>query len=390
MQQRVNEATIDVLIPVFNGAAWIEASIDSIRQQTHRALRMHVVDDGSDDATPTILGRLAALDPRLEVHTKTNGGIVEALNHGLSFCTSEWLARHDADDLASPHRLATQLAYLLAHDDCVAVGATARHIDAAGLPLGTFTRLRPPAQADAGWFPAKEPYLMHPFLLARRADVVAAGAYRDVPYAEDSDLYWRLRERGRLHNLDDVLGDYRVHDHSLSSTSIVNGRLMSVGSQLAALSARRRMAHAPDLAFDRARVVRLRACRGTRAMVDAASADLAPAERHAFALAVAAKLLELTSYQPYELDPDDCAFVRDAVRLHATAIAAANRRALGGQLSRASVRLFAAGRKRDAMRLLSWRTAPQFALRYAIRAGLPDSLRHRLHAAIGPTERASS
>jgi glycosyltransferase involved in cell wall biosynthesis len=372
-------AAIDVLIPVYNGATWLRRSIDSIRRQTHVDLCIHVVDDGSTDATPAILATLAASDGRIRIHRKSNGGIVDALNHGLRHCRAEWIARHDADDVAHPQRLRRQLAYLREHPDCVAVSAMARHIDEHGSALGTVTELRPPGEADPCWIPAREPYLMHPLLMVRRSALQAVGGYRSVLHAEDSDLYWRLSALGRLHNLSEVLGDYRLHGSSVSSGSVHNGRLMSVSSQLAAVSARRRRDARPDLDFDPAWGATLRKASSLREMLDQAGARLDAAERRAFELAVAAKLLELSAYLPYEPDSADCHCVRAAWRRgRAEARSPENRRALAAQLTRTAVRLARAGRMADVRRLLPRRMWPEFALRYALLAWLPDALRARL------------
>ncbi len=375
---------IEVLIPVYNGAAWLAESLASIQRQTHTALCIHVVDDGSTDATPDILATAAARDRRIHVHRQPNGGIVAALNHGLGFCTAKWVARHDADDLAAPTRLQRQLAYLTAHPDCVAVGATARHIDAKGTARGTTTVLRPPEQADATWLPAREPYLMHPFMMARRQALQAVGGYRNVLHAEDSDLYWRLRDLGRLHNLPEVLGDYRLHDNSISSASLHNGRLMAVSSQLSALSARRRQAGQADLVFDTSHAQRLRQARTLHDMVEQAGAELTGDERRHLTMAVAAKLLELASYLPYEPDADDCRLIAKALQHvvfgNSSGVCRANQRALAGQLTRSAVRLCQASRPRDALRLLPARLWPAFALRYAVHCGVPARWRARLHA----------
>jgi hypothetical protein len=94
--------------------------------------------------------------------------------------------------------------------------------------------------------------------MVRRASVVGLGGYRYVYHSEDTDLYWRLLDHGQLHNLDSILGDYRMHSGSISGSSIVNGRIMSLGSQLAALSARRRRSRLPDSVFPKDAIVRYR------------------------------------------------------------------------------------------------------------------------------------
>jgi GT2 family glycosyltransferase len=367
-------AQVDVLIPAYNAADTIESAVASIQRQTLSDIRIHVVDDGSTDETGAILATLVAADPRLVVHTKSNGGIVDALNHGLQRCTAEFVARHDADDLADPTRLSVQIEYLTSHPDVVAVGAAVRHIGPDGQSLGTVGRLPPPELADAWALPAREPYLIHPFVTVRREALVAIGGYRHVHHAEDSDLYWRLRDRGKLHNLLEILGSYRIHPSSISGASIVNGRIQAISSQLAAISARRRSVSRADLAFSKMSLDDLKAAQGVAAMVELAAADLDDEEREWFEMAVAAKLLELAAYRPYELEPADCDFAGGAARHPLDARTIGSRENLQRQRTGTAARLASKGRFDDAIKLLSPSQYPAFAVRYLARSFLPPSI----------------
>jgi hypothetical protein len=166
---------------------------------------------------------------------------------------------------------------------------------------------------DPRWAPSREPYLMHPFFMTRRADLNAIGGYRHVFHAEDTDLYWRLLERGDLHNLCDVVGYYRMHEQSISGESIVNARIMALNSQLAALSTVRRQEHRLDIEFPTCAISEYRKAATLANMYELATKRLdSQYEFRYLRIAVAAKMLELTAYRPYELDLDDCRFIRGA------------------------------------------------------------------------------
>lgn len=368
--------SVDVLIPAYNAAATIESAVASIQRQTLAAIQIHVVDDGSTDETPAILARMAAADPRIRVHSKANGGIVHALNHGLTFCEAEFLARHDADDLAYPERLQTQVDFLRAHPDVVAVGAKARHIDQAGEPVGTVADLGSPDQSDPDHIPSREPYIIHPLLTVRRAALSRAGGYRYVVHSEDTDLYWRLSGEGRLENLPVILADYRLHDGSISGASAANGRIMAVSSQLAGLSARRRRDGRADIEFTRERLAQLKAADGMAAVVAAGAEGLDEDERTYLRRAAAAKLLELTTYRPYDLTLEDAAFVRQALADGLPGVPDERRRVLERHVKGAAARLAASGKWKIAAALLTPRLVPGFLARTAMRVGVPKGL-HR-------------
>jgi glycosyltransferase involved in cell wall biosynthesis len=300
---------IDVLVPVYNGARTIRESLASVQVQTVKDIRVVVVNDGSRDGTAEIVAALAREDPRICLINKPNSGIVETLNLGLGYCQAEFIARFDADDVSYPRRLETQLSYLRDNPDCVAVGGRVDHIDEQGRPLKGLPHPGQPDLADPCWVPAREPYLIHPFLMVRRSAITGIGGYRYVRNSEDTDLYWRLAEHGRLHNLHVSLGQYRMCTTGISGASILNGRVMATNSQRAALSAIRRRKGRSDLSFRDSNGLRYDF--GTlEEIYKGACSDLDSEERVHLSISASAKLLELTNYRPYELEYSDCVFIR--------------------------------------------------------------------------------
>jgi glycosyltransferase involved in cell wall biosynthesis len=344
------KSIVDILLPVFNGATTITEAIESLQRQTFTSFRIIVVDDGSTDRTLEILTGLAARDSRITILTQPNLGIVAALNAGLRLCQAEFVARQDADDISDPSRLAVELDYLRGHTDCIAVSGAVKHIDAQGRFLGTIQTFPQPDRADPRWAPSREPYLMHPFLMVRREDLQAIGGYRYVCYSEDTDLYWRLQERGKMKNLDTTLGQYRVHARSISSASIINGRIMALSSQLAGLSALRRRTGRPDFCFPKEAIAEYRSTQTLLKLWELGKRQLDDDEAGYLRIALAAKLLELTDYRPYEPDIDDCQFIRDAFH-EATNLSNANRKHLAHLYARGGARLLINGKFRKVIAL---------------------------------------
>ena len=353
---------IDVLIPAYNAASTLDAALASMVAQTAKDIRILVVDDGSTDETPDLLAVWAARDPRVQVLRKTNGGIVNALNHGLAQCTAELVARFDSDDIAYPQRLQMQRDFLRSHPDHVAVGCDVDHIDEHGAPITGLPRPGSPEGADPLWFPAREPYLIHPYVMLRRAALMEVGGYRPSPNSEDSDLYWRLEERGRLHNLTDRLGQYRMHASSISSASILNGRVMAVGSQLSALSAARRRSGGPDLGLAATDAAALKSAGSLAAMIEVVASRLDANERHRLRLAAGIKLLELAHYRPFEIDVEDAAFIRAALT-HSDLAVPDNRGHIRWHVTQTSARLLRKGRIREALSLAPPTLLPRIAAR---------------------------
>ena len=383
----MNIPRVDCLVPVYNGGVFLKGSLQSLLRQDYPALRIIVVNDGSTDQSSSLLRTLAAEDPRILLIEKANGGIVEALNTGLQHVDAEFVARHDADDLADPHRIGVQARFLAGRPDVSAVGGSARHIDERGSDLGTIARFDPPEFASADNAPAREPYLLHPFLMVRTDALRSAGGYRHVLHAEDSDLYWRLQERGRLVSHPALLGSYRMHPESISSSSIRSGRAMSLSSQLAALSARRRRSGRLDLTFSSADAKALRMKIHLAEMLAVYQDQLDADERSWLSLAAALKLMELADYRPYELETEDCAFLHQAWNARADALQASNRSLANKAVLGTAARLLALGRVAQARALPQVPFGPGFVAKVAVRRLVPDALYRRVRMALGRRRR---
>ena len=354
-------ARVDVLIPAYNAAATLREAIESVRAQTIEDIRIVVLNDGSTDETPAIAAEMATQDRRVVLVDTPNRGIVEARNAALRNATSEFIACLDADDIAFPSRLERELAYLAEHPECVAVGSHVEHVDESGVVLPGMTQSVDPAHADPATAPALEPYIIQSTLLARRADIEAVGGYRHVPNSEDSDLFWRLAERGALVNLTEKLGKYRVHTASVSS-SIVNGRLMAVGSQLGAMSAMRRRAGRADLTFSYDLHFAMKKATTLEGMWSLAAEQLEAEEARHLRIAAATKLMELARYRPYELDAADCAFIRAALS-YAARLSQQNRREVEWYVTVTAARLVRKGMLSEALTLTPPKNYPVAAAR---------------------------
>ncbi|MEM8624963.1 MAG: glycosyltransferase [Pseudomonadota bacterium] len=234
-------------MPVFNGDAFLDAAIQSVREQSFRDFELIAVDDGSMDRTPEILARHAAEDPRIRVHTQRNTGIVGALNAGLSLARGRYVARMDADDLCLPDRFARQVAYLDATPDAVLVGGLAETIDAAGNAIAIVSG-GPHRLTDLSRFPPRVAVSLHPLIMVRRSALEEIGGYRSgFPHAEDYDLYLRLARLGRLDNPPEVMLRYRKHDGAISQRNIAVQERSATLAEIDAMVVDRGVKDPPDL-----------------------------------------------------------------------------------------------------------------------------------------------
>ena len=89
-----------VLMPVFNSAATVAASIASMRLQTVSDWELIVVDDGSTDDSVTVVSRTS--DDRTRVLRQANSGVSAARNAGIRAARGRYIVLLDSDDLVLP------------------------------------------------------------------------------------------------------------------------------------------------------------------------------------------------------------------------------------------------------------------------------------------------
>ncbi len=209
---------ISVVIPAYNAAAFIGEAIESILQQTYRDFELIIVDDGSSDATLSIIEAYAQKDARIQVIRKPNGGVSSALNAGINAAKSDWVAIMHADDVALPQRLQRQWEATQRDPSVVIWGSDGYHLSATGERIGQF-RVGPTtvAECEALRKAGETVQAIHPTVLMKRSVVLQAGGYDSYfDGSEDIEIFDRILKYGPLVTLTEPLLNYRIHNGSLS------------------------------------------------------------------------------------------------------------------------------------------------------------------------------
>ena len=89
---------ISVVVPVYKVEIYLDKCIQSVLNQTFRDFELILVDDGSPDRCGEICDLWAEKDHRIRVIHKSNGGLSDARNAGISQAKGEWLSFVDSDD----------------------------------------------------------------------------------------------------------------------------------------------------------------------------------------------------------------------------------------------------------------------------------------------------
>nr|WP_255551239.1 glycosyltransferase [Granulicella sp. dw_53] len=226
---------------VFNGGRFLSEAVESVLSQSFDEFEFIIIDDGSDDESLALLDRYRSQDSRIRLFAQSNRGLVESLNRGCDLARGRYIARMDADDVALLDRLKVQVEFLESHPEISLVGGAVEFIDADGKALLTarhpesdFSIKRQLSDCTAFW---------HPTVLYTKDAFLFAGGYRNIPDAEDYDLWLRMADHFELANLKQVVLRYRVHPEQ---GSVLRCRKQALGTLAAKASAAARRSGACD------------------------------------------------------------------------------------------------------------------------------------------------
>lgn len=225
---------VSVIIPAYNCALFLEASLRSVQAQTYSNLDIVVIDDGSTDKTLTIAQAAAAQDARIRVFTQPNSGTpAAARNAGWRVATGEYIAFLDGDDLYHPEKIADEVRVLQAYPalDIVFCDVVQFQTDASNPANACYLRDRNfldvaaaylQTQSDDVYLCADNFYIFMStqftclctpsVLIRRRALLQEKECFPEhLTVGEDIDLWFRLARRVKIGFLNRALTYYRHH-----------------------------------------------------------------------------------------------------------------------------------------------------------------------------------
>ena len=231
--RKANEPLLSVIVPVYNSEPYLVECVNSIIHQTYHNLEIILVNDGSTDSSPSLCEALAAMDERIRVIHRENGGISVARNTGLDEASGQVITFVDNDDVLHPSMYATLYSAMRTHDADIASCAFSSFKNGQ-MPLFNLTR-KPSGIVESGqeygrslicrddpsevviW---KKLYARH--LFTEKKNRFPAGRYyEDNIFTLDIALEARI-----VVHLADTLYAHRVHERSAWTLYAKNDALM--------------------------------------------------------------------------------------------------------------------------------------------------------------------
>lgn len=221
--------TISVVIPVFNGAEFLSAAIDSVLHQTIQPTEIVVVDDGSTDRTVDICKKYGS---RVSYFYQEHRGEFAARNMGLRQSRSEFIAFLDADDVWLPHALSALIQPFLQNKDLM-------------LSVGQSQMI---IREGRGWRNDQKPYIgvhLSATMISRKVFELVGLFNENFRSAGDTDFIFRVRENQLLiQYVNQTVVYYRRHENNVTLCEATSREGLLLACRF---SIERRRAQGPDI-----------------------------------------------------------------------------------------------------------------------------------------------
>jgi glycosyltransferase involved in cell wall biosynthesis len=205
---------VSVVLVTHNRARWVGRAIASVLAQTHPAVELLVVDDGSEDETAEVVSRFGG---RLRLLSQPRAGAYAARNLALRHATGELVAFIDSDDAWHPARLESQLP-LMARPSVGLVFGDAVLAPTRRSPPRTCFEVTPPRRGRVLEHFAWGNFVPTSTVVVRRSCLEEVGGFPTSHDVSGDYLTWfRIAQRYELDYVTRPVAEYTVHDGGISS-----------------------------------------------------------------------------------------------------------------------------------------------------------------------------
>jgi glycosyltransferase involved in cell wall biosynthesis len=222
-----NTPWLTVIMPVYRGERWIEATLTSLADQADAGIEVLIIDSSPDAATAEIARRFSdRLSMQIQEHSPLQSWQSKT-NHAATLAKADHICWLHQDDLWLPGRAAAIRDWITQAPEAALHLATSAIIDGAGRQLGLW---RCPFKEEGEIEPALfvERLLVQNFIAApapvyrKDAWLACGGLDEDLWYTGDWDVWLKLAAQGPVHHHAQVTTAFRIHASSLTVTGSRN------------------------------------------------------------------------------------------------------------------------------------------------------------------------
>lgn len=208
-----------IIMNCFNGEKYLDEAITSILAQTYKNWELIFVDNCSTDGSAKIFKNYS--DDRLKyIKTETNICLGAARDFGMRHAGGDWIAFLDTDDIWYPNKLEVQSIHISNHT-CVLCYAGINEIDHSGKVIRKYI----PKNENANLFKQLVQFdinMVTPIISRSFLNEFKISFNPQIEASEEYNLFLRILAKGNGSVIEKVLGEWRIHDGSLTERAIAS------------------------------------------------------------------------------------------------------------------------------------------------------------------------
>ena len=224
------EYLISIIMPVYNGEAFIGEAIRSVLDQSYPNWELIIIDDGSNDDTSNIVNAFS--DSRIRYTYQENRGQSAALNKGFDLAIGDYVTTLDSDDWYPQNSLYDRVCYLDQHPQFSAVYGDGYYCDESGKLLKRFSDYRKSnlegnlyeALVESSFFGTNSPVMFSRQSIEQRRLRYDEAIF----WSKDWDFFIRLAQNIEFGYVDSIVAYYRLHGANMTLALPEGRRLESL------------------------------------------------------------------------------------------------------------------------------------------------------------------
>lgn len=222
----LNKPIVSIILTVFNGEKFLFQAISSVINQSYENFELIIVNDASIDNSDHIIK--AFWDQRIVyLRNKNNRNIVESRNIGIKKACGEYICFLDQDDVLLRDKLQRQVDFLIANKDYWLVGCNILNISEENKIISHV--MLPETDTDIRKRLLRSSQFACGAVLMRKQSMDLVGLLNsDFIRTDDYDLWLRLGRIAKMHNMQEYLFQYRLHEQNTSNRNYRDMILKSI------------------------------------------------------------------------------------------------------------------------------------------------------------------
>jgi glycosyltransferase involved in cell wall biosynthesis len=216
-EQHMNNADkkVSVIVPTYNREKFLGYAIDSVLNQTHRNLELHIIDDGSTDRSRELIS--AYKDDRVSYYYQMNSGQSVARNVGIKDACGDYLCFLDSDNVWKLDKLEKQLRLMEVNPDFQILYGENEVIDEDGRVLPSGASVRRYSGNIMQQLMVFNFVNFNTAMIKMECFKELGGMNENTRVGDDYELFLKFSSRYKFLYVPEIFAQYRVMENQISS-----------------------------------------------------------------------------------------------------------------------------------------------------------------------------